>query len=339
MKLISLLLTIPFLLQAQTTPKSPQEIQAELDSAQHQLDQAKKMFNPWYTGPLLTPSASMVPPGFGMVQPYVFLAGNYARYNQNRNAESIPNLIQLKSSNILQFGVTKTVDFLISLNASGQWQSGEQGGGFDDIPATIGFLVYSETPYVPQIKFTIQETFPTGRYQHLSSNGLALSGVGQGSYQTQFGLGFGKLMFWSTQHPVNTRLFLGYNIATPVHVKGFNSYGGGHNTNGTVKPGSTFIVDWGIECTITQRWVFALDVAYTAQNRTKFNGKPGTLSKGAPATVGGGYNDNLSLAPAIEYNWSDSLGVVAGAWFSVYGRNSLAYAQGIFSVYWMFPPS
>jgi hypothetical protein len=317
--------------------KSPAEIEKELEDAQAQLNKAKKMFNPWYAGPLITPAPSMCPPGYAMYQPYVFATGNYGRYNQDRRLTNIPDLVQLKTTQILQFGVTNSVDILASPSAAAQWQSGDFGGGFDDLPVNLGFLVYSETPYFPQIKFNIQETFPTGKYQRLSANGLALNGLGQGSYQTSFGLGIGKLLFWTTPHPINTRAFVGYNIPTPVKVHGFNVYGGGYGTKGTVQPGKTFSADVGIEFSITQQFALALDIAYTATNATKFKGNPGTTSTGAPASVGSGFNDNLSLAPALEYSWSDSAGLVAGTWFSVYGRNSLAFVQGIVTVYILFP--
>lgn len=319
--------------------KSPQQIQAELDIAQAQFLRAKEMFNPWYTGPLITPSASMMPPGYGNYQPYIFLAGNYARYNAERKAISLPNnLYQLTSSNILQFGITKTMDIIVTINAEGQWQNGESGGGLGDTTATLGWPIVMQSLYIPQIKFSIQETFPTGPYQHLSHNGLALSGVGGGSYQTQFSIALAKLILWTYKHPINTRLFLGYNIPTPVHVRGFNTYGGGFGTKGVVHPGNTFKADLGIEISLDQPWVFCFDIVYSSQNKTKFHGNPGTVTPGgAPASVGGGSNDNLSLAPGIEYNWNENLGVLGGAWFSVYGRNSLAFAQGIFSVCWTFP--
>ncbi len=34
---------------------------------------------------------------------------------------------------------------------------------------------------------------------------------------------------------------------------------------------------------------------------------------------------NLGLAPAIESNWSDSAGLIAGAELSVAGRNTASY--------------
>jgi hypothetical protein len=337
MKKLLLTLLIPLALCAQAPHKSPEQINKELQAAEAEFARAKKLFNPWYTGPLVTPSATMVPPGMVMTQPYLFVNGNYQRFNSKRKAIDLPhNLYQVKGLSVFQIGLTNTSDFTITPSAAGQWENDQQGGGFGDLPITIGFLFLKQTLYVPQIKFTITETFPTGRYQHLSSNGLGLSGLGGGSYQTQFGVTFGKVILWNTLHPMNTRLFIGYNIATPVHVKGFNFQGGGFGTDGVVRQGNTFSADLGLELSINQPWVIALDLVYTAQNITKFHGNPGVDKEGKPAAVGGGYNDNFSLAPAIEYNFNDSLGIITGVQFSVYGRNSLNFASGQFSFYYFF---
>lgn len=351
MRRLLFLFFAPILLAAQEAPGergawtvdgvprySPEQIEGQLDSAETKFRRAKEMFNPWYTGPLLTPSASMMPPGYGNLQPYIFMVGNYARYDQNRKSVSLPNnLYQFKSSNIIQFGVTNTMDIIATFTGAGQWEAGHSGGGFGDLPITIGFPIVRQTLYVPQIKLSIQENFPTGRYQNLSSNGLGLSGIGQGAYQTTFSLAMSKLLFWSYKHPVNVRLFFGYTLSTTVHVKNYNVYGGGHGTLGKVRPGNAFAADFGIEYSINQPWVACFDIVYTCQNQTKFHGEPGLTADGTPASVGGPYNDNLSLAPGIEYNWSENLGVLGGAWFSVYGRNSSAFVQGVFSVCWTFP--
>lgn len=317
---------------------TPEQIEEQLDEAEAEFERAKQMFNPWYTGPLITPSASMMPPANGNIQPYIFIADNYAQFNEDRQSISLPdNLIQLNTSVVIQTGITDTVDFLVVPAALVNWQNDQTGGGFQDLSATIGFLINKQTPYTPQVKFTIAQSFPTGKYQNLSFNGLNLNSTGAGAYSTQFGLVFGKLFFWTTQHPLNTRLFLGYKVSTSVHVENFNTYGGGFRTRGTVRPGNNFAADLGLEVSLSQRWVFATDIVYTATNLTKFSGNPGVTAAGTPASVGGGYSDNLSIAPAIEYNWSDSAGFIGGAYFSVYGRNSLNFAQAVLSVTYSFP--
>ncbi len=315
---------LPLLLLAQDMPhKSPEEIQQELDSAEAQFTRAQKMFNPWYAGPLVTPSASMMPPGHANIQPYLFINGNYAAFDEDRN--SIPlvhNSYQLSVISPMQIGVTDTTDVVISPSGSANWQNGHSGGGFGDLGVTYGFKIFGETLYIPKFKLTVAESFPTGRYKNLNATGF--NGSGAGSYQTQFGFATGKVIWWTYPYVMNTRLFIGYKIPTVVNVAGFNAYGGGVGTKGRVRPGNSLTVDLGYELTLTQCWVFALDIVYQNQNSTKFHG---TTS----APVGSGYNDNLSLAPAIEYNFNESLAILWGVQFSVYGRNSSNFVNGQFS--------
>jgi hypothetical protein len=341
---------LPFALLAQNGPsnnnnppppvKSPQEIQQELNSAEAQLQRAKEMFAPYYTGPLITPSPSMVPPGHIVVSPYLFVTDTYAVFDQNRHSQSLDhNRVRLHFVPvILGFGITDTMDAQVVWGGQASWQDGHVGGGIDDVGVTLGFLIQPQKIYVPQFKLLIGESFPTGKYQNLSTNGLGLDGTGAGAYSTQVALAVSKLLFWTTKHPVNTRLFIGYTLSTNVHVKNFNSYGGGFGTRGKIHPGNNLSVDFGLEVSLTQRWVIANDIVYSATNRTKFHGKPGTTERGGsiPAPNGLGYSDNLSLAPAIEYNWTDSTGIIAGAQFSVYGRNSTNFGSAVISWYGVY---
>ncbi|MBX7067149.1 MAG: hypothetical protein K1X28_07955 [Parachlamydiales bacterium] len=313
--------------------KSPEEIQKELDAAEAKYKQAKEMFNPWYTGPLVTPSASMMPPGYANIQPYLFVTGSWAAYDSERHVVSRKdNVYSLQVVPPMQIGITNTMDFVFGPAAIVNWQGGHTGGGFNDLGTTIGFPILRQTLYLPGMKFTIAESFPTGKYQHLSTNGLGLNATGSGAYATTFGYAISKVIWWTYPYPMNVRAFLGYTVSTDVHVEEFNAYGGGFGTKGKVSPGNRLTADFGMEVSFTQRWVFALDVVYTATNRTKFHGNPGLNADGTVAGVGGPYSDNLSLAPAIEYNWNENLGILWGVQFSVYGRNSSVFATGQFSV-------
>lgn len=343
MRTLLLTAAIPAMLLAQENPepiKTPQEIQQELMEDEKLYQKALDMFNPWYTGPLLTPSANMMPPGYGNVQPYLFITDSYASFDSERKShKKESSLISLNPSLSMQFGVTSTMDIALFMQGVGNWQFDTSGGGYGDMSVTVGWPITRRGLHLPAIKFTLAQTFPTGRYQHLNTNGFALSGTGGGVWKTQFGLAFTKLLFWSTRHPVNTRVFFGYALSTPVTVESFNTYGGGFGTKGKVHPGNSFQVDFGLEIALTQNWVLANDVVYTFQNETTFSGNPGTVAPGgAPASVGSPYNDNLSLAPAIEYNFNSNLGVLVGAQFSVYGRSSSNFASAIASVTWTFGP-
>jgi len=317
--------------------KSPEEIQQELNEAQARFDHALKLFNPWYTGPLITPSATMVAPGWVMSQPYIYFTDTYANYNARRHVVDRPNLFSLKVQPIiLEVGVTPSVDTTLIMSAQENWSKGHSGGGFNDVIMAVGFLIQQQSLYVPKMKFSISQSFPTGKYQHLSHNGLALDGTGAGAWQTSFTFAIGKLLFWNTLHPMNTRFAFTGTLSTPVHVRNFNVYGGGFGTSGTVHPGNAYNADLGLELSITQPWVIALDIVYNWQNKTSFHGKSGFNADGTPASVGGGYSDQLSLAPAVEYNFNENMGILWGLWFTVYGRSAPDFVSGIFSWYWYF---
>lgn len=335
---------IPFLLFAAkgaehaVDVKSPQEVEAELQSAEKEFQEALNIFNPWYTGPLITPGASMMPVGEGNSQPYLFITDNYAAYNSDRKSVSFPSeQIQLKGAANIQTGITENFDLNLNFSALINWQSGETGGGYGDMSVVAGFRVLKQTPWIPEVKFTLTETFPTGKYKNLSFNGLGLNATGAGAFSTQFAFIISKVVLWNTKHPMNMRLFVGYQMSTAVDVRNYNSYGGGRGTRGTVYPGDNLSVDFGYEYSITKRWVFATDIVYTTSNNTPFYGTPGLNPDGTPASVGGGSNDNLSLSPALEYNFSPNVGLIAGMWFSVYGRNSTDFLSGVISVTISFP--
>src|ERR1700758_5530718 len=102
---------LPALMICAQNHKSPEQIQEELNSAEAKFKYAKEMFNPWYAGPLITPSASMMPPGQANMQPYLIIQGNYASFNEDRKLVSLAhNSYNLIVTAPIQIGVTNTTD-------------------------------------------------------------------------------------------------------------------------------------------------------------------------------------------------------------------------------------
>ncbi len=95
----------------------------------------------------------------------------------------------------------------------------------------VSLALAKEGPYVPAIKFFSKEIFPTGKYKNLNPEKIAVQGLGDGAYKTEFGLNVSKVTWWSLMHPMQFRLSLNYGIATKIHVTNFNSYGGGYGTD------------------------------------------------------------------------------------------------------------
>ncbi len=182
---------------------------------------------------------------------------------------------------------------------------------------------------------TVAQNIPTGRYEKLNRKKNGVDATGSGVYFTGFSLNVSKVFWWMSTHPFAWRLSMTYDIPTiRAQVQGFNTYGGGFDTRGKVRPGNILSVDTSIELSFTQKWVLAVDLAYSYQNHTTFSGHKGRTPSGGTASVGGPSNDSLSCAPAIEYNPSDHMGFLAGVWFSITGRNSGDFISGILSMYY-----
>ncbi|HSX03308.1 MAG TPA: hypothetical protein VLG76_01115 [Rhabdochlamydiaceae bacterium] len=314
-------------------PPPPEMIEQQLKEAEEEFARAKTMFNPWYTGPLLTPSYHVVPAGLYNLQPYLFVTDNYAAFDKNGRAHDTPDKIQTKFVPVFQFGITPWMNGIVQPQFIWVSQSGHHASRFGDTSVGVLVQLIAETTYGPGLTVSVQESLPSGKYQRLNPKKGGVDGVGSGSYQTTFGLLFGKLVWWEIpQHPMRFRAAFTYQISSRVEVHDFNSYGGGFGTKGKVHPGGNLAVDIGYEYSFTQRWVFATDFIYTFAFKTTFSGRPGVTATGTPAAVGGPFNDQISLAPAIEYNWSENLGVIAGVWFSPWGRNTSEFVSGVFSV-------
>jgi hypothetical protein len=67
-------------------------------------------------------------------------------------------------------------------------------------------------------------------------------------------------------------------------------------------------------------------------DKTQFRGTVGTTSDGLPTIVGFPSSEQISFAPAIEYNFSSELGLIVGCWFTGWGRNSTQFRSGVINL-------
>jgi len=316
---------------------SPEERQIAINEKHDLFHKAQKRFIPWYTGPLITGSSVDVPTGKINIQPYLFVTSNFGEYNSNRKAVNVEDRHVVNPLFIFQYGVCSWLDVTVAPQGVFQWRGSESGYSFGDTALTFGLQLRDETLYAPSIRLFLGETFPTGKYEGLSVNKGGLDSAGAGAYSTTIGLNLGKILYWLREHPMRLRFSASYVMPNDdVRVKGFNAYGGGFGTDGKIDKGDTLNIDFGYELSITQRWVLACDVAYTYSNANHFSGTSGTKADGTPATHSQVSSDQLSLAPAIEYNVSDKGGFIGGVWFTVAGRNASQFASAVLSYTYLF---
>jgi len=289
---------------------------------------------PWLTGPLLAPSGHVVPVGHINIEPYFNVNVSNGSYNEHWKAQSAENnfynnLVQVP----MQIGLMNRWDFVIVPQFSWNHIDGASHWVYNDLPLELEYQIYYDTPgtWPPAIKLSFRASAPLGKYQKLDPNDKGTDSGGSGSWNPGLGLTFSRLFHYTGVHFLAARLALSYTIPNSVHVKGFNTYGGGKHTNGTVYPGPSFFADIGLEYTLAQKWALALDIVYAHSNHTRFKGHKGKTD-GVTNVIGGPSSEQFSLAPAIEYNWNANCGIIAGVWFSVAGRNTAEFINGIIAI-------
>lgn len=306
-----------------------QKIKQELTQAEKDYQTAKKMFNPWYGGPLLTGSGNVMEPGYVNINPSIQITDNYAAFNKNRKSHSITDFIQVNPVLSLGLGLIKRFDATLNVQMFYQSEGSKKSNQIGDTSLKIAFAILKESPYIPALKISVKEIFPTGKYKNLTHYKATVQATGSGSYVTEFGIGISKIVWWWLVHPMQLRLSLNYGVPAKTKVKNFNTYGGGFGTDGKVSPGNYFIGSFGYEFSVIQKVVLALDVAYEYFNKSPFKGVNGVDKDGNTAFSKFPSSDNLSLAPAIEYVFTPDIALICGVWFRVYGRNTFNFAAGI----------
>jgi hypothetical protein len=288
---------------------------------------------PWFTGPIIAPSGHVIPFGHANIEPYFYTNVATGAYNSHWKSHSTPNFYNLLTQVPIQIGIVPNWDFQFAPQFSWNHIDGASHWALNDLPFAFDYQLVNDVfgEWWPAIKLSFKASIPWGKYQKLNPNDKGTDDGGSGSWNPGLGLTFSHLYHFTGVHFLSARLAFGYTVPNAVHVKGFNAYGGGHHTHGTVYPGYVFNSDIGLEYSLTQRWALALDIYYQHNNHTRFSGHKGSTD-GVPNSIGGPSSEQFSLAPAIEYNWSINLGIIAGVWFSVAGRNTADFINGVIAI-------
>lgn len=325
-KWICACLLFPFLLQADFVPEPAPNLPAPESEG------------PWLTGPLLTGSPLVVPGGHYNVEPYFFALANTGTYDENWQMEETPTLWSNSFQPVIQVGLTSWMDIQVYPILFYNYTKGAGSWEFGDFPVQADFQLYQApdeaAAWIPHLKFWLREIFPTGKYDELNPAKLGTDLGGGGSYVTTAGVVLGRVVHIQGLHFLSWRLSLQYNFPSSVHLKGLDAYGGGVNTDVNYLPAQSAEVYLGLEWTMTQRLALALDGALIWARGDGFSGQLGLAANAAtPAAIGfGDPSFQYSLAPAIEYNWSENFGAILGSWFTVAGKNAVAFSSVVGAV-------
>ena len=288
---------------------------------------------PWLTGSLIAPVGFVIPRGHFDVRSFVFTGVENGVYDNSWSIHGRHNFYTFNPQVVAIFGLLKWMDLQISPQFFWNSTHGHNAIHIGDLPIALDFQLYPvNKSWFPGVKFTLQETFPIGRYKNFNPKTFNIERSGTGSFATDINLLFYKVYHIRDDFFVSTTLSLAYTINTPVHLFGFNSYGGGYGTHGRLLPGNIFTALFAFEYTFDQNWVFAMDTIYTRTQETHFSGSHGTTSSGKTAPIVHRSQDLFSFSPSVEYNFSEHFGICFGGYFSAFGRNTKVFRNGAFNL-------
>lgn len=285
---------------------------------QESLDQA------WWTGPMLAPSANTLPRRHYLLEPYFYNVSTQGFFDARGNRVSAPHENSFGSLTYALYGVAnKFTVGLIPTFGYNQVSNGPDSSGIGmgdlTVQAQYRLHLFEKGKWLPTTAIALEESLPTGKYDHLGSR--PSDALGAGAFTTSIAL-YTQTFFWM---PNGRILRLRFNVvpgfSRSVSVEDASVYGTTTGFRGQARPGASIFVDVAGEYSMTRRWVLALDATYRSQQDTLVTGHNLTDPQ-APISLNSGSSSAFGLAPAIEYNLRSNLGVLVGIRMFPAGRNT-----------------
>jgi hypothetical protein len=278
----------------------------------------------WWTGPLLAPSAATLPRGHILIEPYLYDVTTQGLYNSSGDRVRAPRNNEFGSLTYMNYGLLNrfTVGVIPTFgynDAGAGLSSAGIGVGDLTVQGQYRLTQFHEGHWLPTTSVNVQETLPTGAYDNLGNR--PSDGFGAGAYTTTLGL-FSQTFFWMPNGRIlRARFNLQQAFSNQVNVQDVSVYGTPEGFRGHANPGSSLLVDLAGEYSLTREWVLALDAIYRHQGNTPVTGY-NILNANLPVQFNSGLSQQFGFAPAVEYNWKRSIGVIFGARFIGPGHNT-----------------
>lgn len=266
----------------------------------------------WWTGPMLANSADTLPRGHFLIEPYLYDVASKGADRFGSRAYVLYGL-----TDRLTVGLIPIIGYN---RISGAPDSSRVGFADQILQAQFRLTRFQEGSRLPTISLLLQESVPTGRYDRLQR---ASDGMGQGAWTTTLGVNAQSYFWMPNGRILRVRLNLARTFASHADVDGASVFGTGPDFHGRASLGAGYSIDTAFEYSLTRRWVLALDLFHSHNDATRVVGRddvPGLPR--APVRVTSGSSDAFGYAPAVEYNFTSSLGVLLGVRVITGGHNT-----------------
>lgn len=309
--------------------------EATAPPSQQSLDDA------WWTGPILAANAGTLPQGHALIEPYIFDVIRYGRYDNDGDERSAERAHSYGNLTYILYGVTDRFTagmiptFGYNSVNNGRDSSSIQLGDVS-IQGQYRLTQFRPGSPIPTVSFVLQQTLPTGKYDRLGEN--VNDGIGSGAHTTTFAL-YSQYYIWMPNGRIlRSRFNVSYAISSDADIEDVSVYGTSAGFRGTASPGDVLTINSAWEYSLTRQWVLAFDLIYQHDASTKIDGAVVDPATGHTLNVDESFDPawRFGIAPAIEYNFSSRIGIIAGARWFVAGRNTSATITPVAAINMVF---
>jgi hypothetical protein len=294
----------------------------------------------YFTGPLLTSNAVTLPASNWLIEPYLMYYDSNALYDHRRmRHRQAPALRQWQTSVPIYYGVTDRLQLQLSAGGAHATSGGMHTNGIGATDTTVGVQYMLLSPdnrrERPAVSIGYSHRFPTGAYDRLDQN--PLDTMGNGANVDTFTALLQQYVTLPNDRPMRFRATVSYSLPPDrVDITGMSAYDTPPDFRGQVKLGSSLGISTAVEYSIDTRWALAMDLTYSRDAASRLHGIVRSHGTSVPFARRDALRDIYTLAPAVEDNFNDRIGIVTGAQVSFAGRNSRAFVMPMTAINMMF---
>jgi hypothetical protein len=258
-----------------------------------------------WTGPLLASNAEALPQGHFYTEPYFFDVISGGDHHPG-------------SSGFYQYGLTDnwTVGVQPFFSKGTQDHNREVAIGDFKLLSQVRVSHFTPDHRVPSVALVANLVLPTGKSDRL---GASKNGHGSGTFAPEIGVNVQQYFLLGNGRLLRGRINVLHQFPLRTDVRDRSVYGTELGFRGHARPGAKSTLILGTEYSLSKEWVLAFDVEADAWGRTKVKGRD---ADGMPVSETSPKSWNVGFAPAVEYNWSDRAGIIAGVWIIPKGHNT-----------------
>ncbi|MET0256308.1 MAG: hypothetical protein ABW193_10945 [Luteibacter sp.] len=280
---------------------------------------------PNFTGPLVTPAVNTMPAGMLNVEPYLIHTNTRGQYDNAGGRHAARTMLrQWQVAVPVTYGLTDGSSVQVLLNASRT-----SGGGLHTDGLRMGDTVVrvQQRLLAPAadgsgtvLALAVAQRFATGKYHQLDTN--PLNATGNGAARTTLSLGAQQLHWLPNDHALRWRGQVAWS-PSPGHVRVHDRsvYGTARGFRGSARVGQAWNATIAAEYVLDARWVMVGEAIWNRSGSSRVAGHYGGVAHASGIAAG----HDISLAPAVEYHFSPTIGLIAGVQFSIAGRNAGDY--------------